>query len=43
MRALAVVPAKAGTQRLRSGVRERHWFPAFAGMTKLKTKHESNG
>jgi hypothetical protein len=28
-----VIPAKAGTQRLED--RQRHWVPAFAGMTDL--------
>jgi hypothetical protein len=28
---MLVIPAKAGTQRL--GNRQRHWVPAFAGMT----------
>jgi len=27
-----VIPAKAGIQRLTK--RQRHWIPAFAGMTK---------
>jgi hypothetical protein len=28
---MLVIPAKAGTQRLED--RQRHWVPAFAGMT----------
>jgi hypothetical protein len=28
-----VVPAKAGTQRLFPAPKQRHWVPAFAGMT----------
>ncbi|MFD0326741.1 hypothetical protein [Lysobacter gummosus] len=28
-----VIPAKAGIQRLQAFSHERHWIPAFAGMT----------
>ncbi|MFD0322698.1 hypothetical protein [Lysobacter gummosus] len=30
---LLVIPAKAGIQRLQTFSHERHWIPAFAGMT----------
>ncbi|ALN90788.1 hypothetical protein LG3211_1816 [Lysobacter gummosus] len=29
----AVIPANAGIQRLQALSHERHWIPAFAGMT----------
>ncbi len=43
MRALSVIPVKAGTQRLCSDAYESHWVPAFAGTTKFQTKHATNG
>ncbi|MFD0326135.1 hypothetical protein [Lysobacter gummosus] len=31
---MLVIPAKAGIQRLQAFSHERHWIPAFAGMTR---------
>jgi hypothetical protein len=38
-----VIPATAGTQRLCSDAHKSHRVPAFAGTTKTKTKHATNG
>ncbi|MFD0322152.1 hypothetical protein [Lysobacter gummosus] len=36
-----VIPANAGIQRLQAFSHERHWIPAFAGMTSKKQKPQA--
>ncbi|MFD0326297.1 hypothetical protein [Lysobacter gummosus] len=38
-----VIPAKAGIQRLQAFSHERHWIPAFAGMTRKEASSNSKG